>query len=348
MPNFQSSAGNDEYRVSLFSCGDADASLIQYRASGTDRWINILIDAGNESDGERIAKALPRNLLGTARLDYAILSHPHEDHLGGFFKLLEEPRVTIENFICLDPCQMLNSSLNEAKKVTLMLENRAFYDKLKQGGFAFCENGERGDELLKKLRKRGVNVMTLAWGPVQNSMLPACLMLAGPTQGVFKQLCLEIAGIRESSATSDDVGKRAIDRSDDDRQIDNICSLVVTFSPRGGDTFLFSGDAPAVVLEDVADRFDLQGCVFKVPHHGSKHNASSPLYSMLKPSCAVICTACSDGDHPAQGVLNALEQYCDVYATLKAEEADGPIVFKNSTKGHPGSGGKLLRHKSRR
>lgn len=62
--------------VQFLNVGQADCSLI-CMPDGR----NILIDAGNEADGEHIVKYL--KTLGLERIDYLIATHPHEDHIGG-------------------------------------------------------------------------------------------------------------------------------------------------------------------------------------------------------------------------------------------------------------------------
>lgn len=71
------SAVNEGYAVVQFlDVGQADCSLISLPDGR-----NILIDAGNKADSEKIIKYLTK--LNIQKLDYIICSHPHEDHIGG-------------------------------------------------------------------------------------------------------------------------------------------------------------------------------------------------------------------------------------------------------------------------
>ena len=47
---------------------------------------NLLIDAGNDGDGVKIARFLRKN--GVFKIDHFIVTHPHEDHLGGADEIL--------------------------------------------------------------------------------------------------------------------------------------------------------------------------------------------------------------------------------------------------------------------
>ena len=58
--------------IIYFNVGKADSSLILYKDKV------ILIDVGNESDGEKIVEFLKAK--GIIQIDYLIGTHIHEDH----------------------------------------------------------------------------------------------------------------------------------------------------------------------------------------------------------------------------------------------------------------------------
>lgn len=52
---------------------------------------NILIDAGSPSTGPKITQYLKS--LSVKKIDHLILTHPHDDHIGGIFSILSEFKV---------------------------------------------------------------------------------------------------------------------------------------------------------------------------------------------------------------------------------------------------------------
>lgn len=62
--------------VYYLDVGQADCTLVQLPDQKT-----MLIDAGNNSDGLLIADFLKKQEIST--IDYMVLTHPHEDHIGG-------------------------------------------------------------------------------------------------------------------------------------------------------------------------------------------------------------------------------------------------------------------------
>lgn len=62
--------------------GQADSILIQVNNK------NLLIDAGNYEDGNKVVTYLKKQ--GVKKLDYIIATHPHEDHIGGMSFIIKK------------------------------------------------------------------------------------------------------------------------------------------------------------------------------------------------------------------------------------------------------------------
>lgn len=78
--NFTSDDSNS-LKVYYFDVGQADSILIQNNGQ------NMLIDAGNNEDGETLVNNL--KALGVENIDYLIGTHPHEDHIGGMDNIID-------------------------------------------------------------------------------------------------------------------------------------------------------------------------------------------------------------------------------------------------------------------
>ncbi|CAG7839407.1 hypothetical protein CLOHAE12215_00817 [Clostridium haemolyticum] len=66
---------NGDLKVHFIDVGQADSILI------TEGNHNMLIDAGNNDDGDMVVSYLKK--AGVKKLDYIVGTHPHEDHIGG-------------------------------------------------------------------------------------------------------------------------------------------------------------------------------------------------------------------------------------------------------------------------
>lgn len=65
-----------DLKVYYFDVGQADSILISNNNH------NILIDAGNNEDGQKLVSYI-KNELKINNLEYVVGTHPHEDHIGG-------------------------------------------------------------------------------------------------------------------------------------------------------------------------------------------------------------------------------------------------------------------------
>lgn len=70
-----------ELKIHFIDVGQADAILVQQGSA------SMLIDAGNNGDGESVKKYLSSQ--GITKLDYVIGTHPHEDHIGGLDVMID-------------------------------------------------------------------------------------------------------------------------------------------------------------------------------------------------------------------------------------------------------------------
>lgn len=75
------SCEEDEFIIQFIDVGQADCTFISNGSS------SMLIDAGNNEDGELIVKHLKR--MGVTKIDYLIGTHPHEDHIGGLDDIIK-------------------------------------------------------------------------------------------------------------------------------------------------------------------------------------------------------------------------------------------------------------------
>lgn len=74
--------GMDQLKIHFIDVGQADSILIECQSQ------YMLVDAGNNEDADIIADYLHR--LGVIRLEYLILTHAHEDHIGSADKIVNE------------------------------------------------------------------------------------------------------------------------------------------------------------------------------------------------------------------------------------------------------------------
>lgn len=68
--------------IHYIDVAQADSILIQINNK------NMLIDAGNKSDGDAVVNYLKKH--GVKKLDYVLATHPHEDHIGGMSDIIKQ------------------------------------------------------------------------------------------------------------------------------------------------------------------------------------------------------------------------------------------------------------------
>ena len=82
---------SSDLEIYYFDVGQADCILIQSNGH------NMLIDAGNRDDDNIILSYL--NEQNISHLDYLILTHPHEDHIGAASSIINNSHLIFFSFV---------------------------------------------------------------------------------------------------------------------------------------------------------------------------------------------------------------------------------------------------------
>ena len=305
------------YEVHYLNVSDADAIIIRYEDS-LNKYI-VLIDAGNIGDANKIKNYI-WNHWKTYTIDLAICTHPDSDHKGGFFGLLNDTNVIINEFWLNTPDDVIKED-----------EYYRLYSR--RNWLSHCREcyahptDTQSPDLVSLAQKKCKNVQS-AYKGKSHSQIP--LSVVGPTKFFYYPLAIEILKNNrkkkdEDNSLYEDVGyfssfqaKSSIDNEPDDCSPTNAGSIILLFEPIVGRKFLLLGDANRAAIADaISNNANLSGCRIKVPHHGSKHNLTSVLIDKLSPSCAII-SAKGSRKHPSRGIVHCLSNHCNVYSTHKS------------------------------
>lgn len=312
-----------EYRVKILDVGDADAIIIEYKEKITSPWITVLIDAGNVGAGDKIKENLKKT-DGKYVINYAFCTHPDKDHKGGFFDLLDDKSVKIQNLCLMDPCDYIGIEdfAKVKKQDNARIKARACWNHPE----------DKSKNLIDIAIKKGI-FQNISIDSYFNN-IPITIL--GPSDDFYREIVLgmvsNFAEINDSPDTSfydeiakvfEEDAKSVIDKDDDDSYT-NGSSLILLFEPSENRKFLLTGDASCSSLADAlfnTDK-DFANCILKVPHHGSEHNLNTELIDFLSPSSAVI-SAKGSRKHPNSGIVYWLSKYCNVYSTHKS----GTLIY---------------------
>lgn len=123
-------SSNNNLEIYYFDVGQADSILIKEKNT------NILIDAGNNEDGENLVNYL-KNDLNIDKLNMIIGTHPHEDHIGGLDNIIDSfdiNTILMPNATSTSKTfeSVLNSIENKNYKITIPKIGEEFnYDNIK-------------------------------------------------------------------------------------------------------------------------------------------------------------------------------------------------------------------------
>lgn len=318
------------YEVHYLNVSDADAIIIRYEDDNS-KYI-ALLDAGNVNDSDKIKNYIWKHWK-TNTINLAICTHPDSDHKGGFFGLLNDEDITIEEFWLNSPDDVIGE---EEYKKLYPKRNRLSHCRE-----CFNHPSDVNSINLVNLAMKSVCIVRGAYYGLKHSCIP--ISVVGPTKSFYHPLAIEILKnnkrikdednsiYEDTTCFSSAQAKSSIDDEVDDCSPTNAGSIILLFEPAENCKFLLLGDANRAAIADVIlNNTNLSGCRIKVPHHGSKHNLTSDLIDKLAPSCAII-SAKRTQKHPSRGVVHCLSYHCNVYSTHKS----GNLVHTSSAVNKP-------------
>ena len=307
-----------KYEYECLTLGDADAIIIRHFQieDGVEKSYVIVIDAGKEGDGNKIAKHL-KDFYGNKHINLAICTHPDSDHKDGFCDLIDDKNVSIDEFWLTDPADFLT------------VEDIKYYKNEENARRAVREIWNKSTDasrnLINEVLDKCGHVYTVKSGD-SHSFLP--LTVIAPDQNFYSEIVKEMVakkGVKtydksdttpydENAKVDDDEAKSVIDKCTDDSPT-NASSIVILYEPGDGMKFLFAGDATQEALQLAIGTYHIGNIDFlKVPHHGSKNNLTTPIIELLKPKKSYI-TASGTSKHPSSAIVYWLSKYGDVYST---------------------------------
>lgn len=245
-----------------------DGECIWVRYGEVDKF-NIIIDSGPAKFLNNFNALIEKIKLIGERVGLLILTHVHDDHIGGFRKYIS----------CLD-CDIID-------KVWLNGDAESYYkDQVHSvkniGGLVSC------------IRSKDINLITPVVGGKVEEFKGASIKILTPTYEDMINVAVEIEQASIHSKKSIDL--RDIDdiKDDDtyesDSSIENKASISFILSYKDKN-IAFLGDSHAECIIEAIDKFwnGEQIHLVKLPHHGSKKNVSLELLEKLNCDKYVIC-----------------------------------------------------------
>jgi hypothetical protein len=305
------------YEIDFLPVGDGgrsgDAIAMRFTRPDTGGYAHVIIDAGFQDDGEALVEHV-ETYYGTSSIDLAILTHPDGDHIGGMGEVVRG----------------------------LNVEQLWLHDLGARGG-AGLPAADAVDELIEVAGREGTVVREAFAG---SSAFGEALVIIGPTVEYYEQLVAEEQQVAKAA-----VEGRALSYGRPvsvlaQRFLAALPRIEVPFgdaggtSPRNntsmitllqlhGEQLLLTADAGVPALDRALDWVEEHGArvyqpkFVQLPHHGSRHNASSEFLDRLLGSIgqarsrsAFVSVTKEAEKHPSPRVSNGfMRRGYDVHAT---------------------------------
>lgn len=312
-----------KFEIDMLDVKAADAFLVHAyvrQPSGDEYEYVVLVDAGNEGDGEKILNHIQK-YYSQQYIDLVVITHCDSDHYGGMKFLIDKHKegenFSIKKVWVHDPYKHVNVDDVKyvSKKETLRQRLNAAY--------SFND----GSNLLGMLDKAEISRTEVFAG---DSYAPINLIVLGPDEEYYESLIPDFRvdldfkeeqtedvyeGLVTYCQSEDEFFSKALEDAYDDKSKVNQSSIIFAFCPKE-EVFLFTGDAGKEALMRVLEKYKWLENInwLKVPHHGSKHNLNNDIISRLQPKVSYISTE-KYKKYANKCTVNALKKVGRVYST---------------------------------
>lgn len=312
-----------KFEIDMLDVKAADAFLIHAftkEPNGLELEYVVLIDAGNEGDGEKIFNHIQKYYT-QQYIDLVIITHCDADHYGGMQYLIEKHNENkdfrINKVWVHDPYDHV-----DVDDVKYIRKAETLRDRL-NAAYAFSD----GSNLLDLLDESNIAREEVFSGDEYAALN---IKVLGPEEDYYESLIPdfrvdldfkeeqpedEYKGLECLAQTEDQFLSKALEDAEDDKSKVNQSSIIFAFCPKG-QVFLFTGDAGRDALGRVIASYNGLNDIkwLKVPHHGSKHNLNNAIITHLNPQISYISTE-KYKKYANICTVNALKKVGNVYST---------------------------------
>lgn len=317
------------FKIHFIDVGCADGALLQYGEGSSAKYAMIDTGAGKyhvTKDKTYAKKNAPAyeylKKMGVKHLEFVILTHPHQDHIGGLVKILKDKTITI-NTIYGNSLEL--TYLRSSDSVKKQTSETAKWTKFDSDTYKGVKN-----EIEKRNNEEDESLHVKYVTPKAGSKIylgQAQITFYGPLENDYKYGRQVNLNIRQENKYS-----------------------IVTRIVYGKNSFLMTGDAQRETIEKIIKKgYNLQAQVLKEPHHGYQDVKESDklisgrtsdhklLIDRTKANIAIISNGYKNiGNVPMKNVLTDLSKM-DVYETSNRGTivitSDGSRLYVKTQKG---------------
>lgn len=313
-----------------------DAICLRWGRLGVpDEQYVMVVDGGFAVNAKAIVDHL-RHYYKTATIDYAVVSHPHADHMNGIKAMLEDEvtRVSVDNLLMIDPMGHIKIDEFNVKSLKVSSVRRRLESDL-----------STAKEILQLAKKNKITHYEpfADWDEVDLGF-GVRMRVLNPTKAYYEELLASFTstptkGDRDGSGRLQYTGgqidaTKATLTDEGETSAENDASIVLCLTLPSCEIILLTGDAGIDALNRSASKAMKCGInlaenirIFKVPHHGSIQNLGETVLDEIvgdfkisksrSNAYAMIMVSKNPAKgHPDKTVTNALwERNCVPYKT---------------------------------